>query len=108
MDYLAKKWMVMILLELYKGNEWKRFSEIMAGMKEITPKVLSDRLKELEKEGLVENRVIATSFPVRSEYRLTPSAVELMDVIHDLKLWALRWKVDNEACKGQMCNICTL
>ncbi|MDY0293204.1 MAG: helix-turn-helix domain-containing protein [Candidatus Methanomethylophilaceae archaeon] len=108
MDYLAKKWTIMILLELHKGREWKRFSELKASMKDITPKVLSSRLKELEDEGLVENRMDSTAFPVRSEYRLTESGKDLMNVIHDIKMWALRWKIQNEPCKHLDCRLCVL
>ncbi|MDR0888185.1 MAG: helix-turn-helix transcriptional regulator [Candidatus Methanoplasma sp.] len=108
MDYLAKKWTIMILLEMYKGKEWKRFSELKVSLADITPKVLSERLKELEDEGLVENRVDVTSFPPRSEYRLTEPSMELMEVVHDLKLWALRWKINNEPCKNQDCRLCVL
>ena len=112
MDYIAKRWTIMILLELYKGSngetEWKRFSELKISMDDITPKMLSERLKELESEGLVENKVDATSFPIRSEYRLTESAKELMPIIHDVKIWALKWKIDNEPCKNQDCRLCML
>jgi len=77
-------------------------------MKDVTAKILSERLKELEREGLVENRVDSTSFPIKSEYRLTPASLELMDVVYDLKMWALKWKVDNEPCKEQDCKLCIL
>ena len=87
MDYLSKKWTVLILLELSKGEEWKRFSELKTSMKEITPKVLSERLKELESEGLIEHRVDASEFPVRSEYRLTECSLELIDIVRDIKMW---------------------
>jgi len=107
-DYLAKKWTLMILLELYKGKEWKRFTEIKNSMKEITPKMLSERLAELEMEGLVENRIDASSFPVRSEYRLTGPGTELITVIHDLKKWALKNKIVNSTCANQDCKICIL
>ncbi|MDR2846099.1 MAG: helix-turn-helix transcriptional regulator [Candidatus Methanoplasma sp.] len=108
MGYLGKKWAVMILLELYKGDEWKRFSDLKDCLSNITSKMLSERLKELEKEGLVENRVDTTTFPIKSEYRLTEPSLELMPVIHALKLWALNWKVDNEPCKDQNCKLCRL
>lgn len=108
MDYLSKKWTIMIILELYKGEEWKRFNELKNSMKDVTPKILSERLKELETQGLVENRVDASSFPVKSEYRLTPASLELMDVVHDLKMWALKWQISNEPCKNQDCRICIL
>jgi DNA-binding HxlR family transcriptional regulator len=108
MDYLAKKWTIMILLEMYKGKEWKRFSELKGSMAEITPKMLSERLRELEEEGLVENRVDVSVFPPRSEYRLTEPSLELICVIHGIKMWALRWKVINEPCRNQDCRLCKL
>lgn len=109
MDYLAKRWTILILLELHKGDEeWKRFSTVRNSMKDITPKVLSERLKDLEKEGLVERRVDASSFPVKSEYRLTESGSELVDAIKSIKYWALKWKINNEPCKMQDCRKCTL
>lgn len=112
MAYLSKKWSMLILLELYKRGDdtegWMRFSEIRFSMSDITPKILSERLKELEGEGLVEKRVTVDSFPIKSEYRLTESALELMAVVHDLKMWALKWKIDNIPCMKQDCRNCTL
>lgn len=112
MAYLSKKWSMLILLELYKRGDdtegWMRFSEIRISMSDITPKILSERLKELEGEGLVEKRVTVDSFPIKSEYRLTESALELMAVVHDLKMWALKWKIDNVPCMKQDCRNCTL
>ena len=109
MDYLAKRWTILILLELHKGEqEWKRFSMIRGSMKDITPKVLSERLKDMESEGLVEKRVDATSFPVKSEYRLTEAGEELVEAIKQIKYWALKWKISNNACLMQDCKKCTL
>ena len=108
MEYLSKKWTILILLELYKGNDWKRFSEIKAKMREITPKILSERLKELEDQGLLEKRVDTSVFPIRSEYKLTQSGIELMDAVKCIKMWALKWKIDNEPCMNKDCVVCTL
>jgi DNA-binding HxlR family transcriptional regulator len=74
----------------------------------ITAKVLSARLKELEEEGLVEKMVDAGSVPVRSEYTLTGSGLGLVEVIREIKRWALRWKIDNLACGAQDCHDCVL
>ncbi|NLU46223.1 MAG: helix-turn-helix transcriptional regulator [Euryarchaeota archaeon] len=112
MDYVAKKWTVMILLSLYKdgggGTDWKRFTEIKNGLGVITPKMLSKRLRELEEEGLVENRINKSVYPVKSEYRLTEPALELMAIVQDLKFWALKWKLDNIPCSEQDCRLCKL
>ena len=107
--YIARKWTLLILLELYKGKgHTRRFSELKRCLSGITQKVLSARLKELEKEGLVENRVDGASFPVRSEYTLTESGLEIINIVKDMKRWALKWKITNIECSCQDCSECVL
>jgi len=107
--YIARKWSLLILLELYKGaGHTRRFSELKSCLDGITQKVLSARLKELEKEGLVENRVDSSSFPVKSEYSLTDSGLEIINIVKDMKRWALKWKITNIECGGQDCRECVL
>ena len=105
--YLSKRWTLLIILELYKGEKYtRRFSDLRDALAGITPKVLSERLKELEKEGIISRRVDATAFPVRSEYGLTDSGLELVDVIRGVKRWALKWKITNIPCGLQDCKAC--
>ena len=107
--YIARKWTLLILLELYKGDgHTRRFSELKNCLGGITQKVLSIRLKELEREGLIENIVDKTSFPVKSEYALTKSGLEIIDIIKDMKRWALKWKITNIECSCQDCSNCVL
>jgi transcriptional regulator, MarR family len=107
--YLSKKWMLLIILELYKGEAYtRRFSELRLTLDGITPKVLSERLKELEDERIIIRKVDATTFPVRSEYTLTESGLDLVGVIRDIKRWALKWKIDNLPCGEQDCKDCIL
>ena len=107
--YLGKKWTLLIILELYKGEGYtRRFTEVKDQLPGITAKVLSTRLKELEGEGLVERRVEAGIVPIRSEYTLTASGLGLIEVIKEIKQWALRWKIDNLACGAQDCHDCML
>jgi len=107
--YLTKKWTLLIILELYKGDRYtRRFSDLKDSLGGITQKILSERLKELEVEGLLTKTVDATSFPVRSEYTLTESGLEIVAVIRIIKKWALKWKIDNIPCGEQDCRICVL
>ncbi len=109
LTYLGKKWTLLVLLEFYKGTEYtRRFSELKDALPGITSKVLSARLKELEEEGLIWKQVEASTFPVKSEYGLTESGVEIIDVIREIKRWALKWKIDNIACGSQDCRDCVL
>lgn len=107
--YIARKWTLLILLELYKGTDHtRRFSELKSCLPGITQKVLSARLKELEKEGLIENRIDSTAFPVKSEYTLTDSGLEIIDIVKGMKRWALKWKISNIECSCQDCSECVL
>lgn len=107
--YLTKKWTLLIILELFKGDNYtRRFSELKDRLPEITAKVLSERLQKLEAEGIVSKKVDASVVPIRSEYMLTESGIELMEVIRGIKYWALKWKIDNIPCGSQECKRCKL
>lgn len=107
--YLTKKWTLLIILELYKGQGYtRRFSELRDALDGITPKVLSERLKELEEEGILTRDVDATAFPVKSEYTLTKSGLEIVGVIRCIKHWALKYKIENISCGQQDCKVCLL
>jgi DNA-binding HxlR family transcriptional regulator len=107
--YLSKRWTLLIILELYKGGgNTRRFSELRDALAGITPKVLSERLRELEHEGIVTRHVDQTAFPVRTEYTLTESGIEIIEVIRTIKYWALKWKIDNIPCGEQDCKDCVL
>ncbi|MDR0439293.1 MAG: helix-turn-helix transcriptional regulator [Methanocalculaceae archaeon] len=107
--YLTKKWTLLIILELFKGNNHiRRFSELKDRLPEITAKVLSERLKELEVEGIISKNINATIVPIRSEYTLTESGIELMEVVRGVKYWALKWKIENLPCDSQECEFCKL
>lgn len=106
-DIIGRKWCLLVLLELCKGDRIKRYSAIRKRLPDITPKVLSARLKELEKEGLVKKRVYAQS-PLRCEYCLTESGEDIIRIIKGIKEWALKWKIKNKICEGRNCKNCSL
>ena len=107
--YLTKKWTLLIILELYKGSDnTRRFSELKDAISDITPKILSERLKELEEEGIVTKKIDTTAFPVKCEYTLTESGLDLIEIIRTIKTWALKWKIENIPCGQQDCKVCVL
>jgi DNA-binding HxlR family transcriptional regulator len=67
-----------------------RFSELAQAVPEISDRLLSERVKELESRGLVARTVYAGP-PVRVEYSLTPMGRELGPAIGELTSWARRW-----------------
>ncbi|KKE79928.1 MULTISPECIES: winged helix-turn-helix transcriptional regulator [Bacillaceae] len=84
MGLLSKRWVGLILFELLQGP--KRFSEMETDLP-ISGRLLSDRLKTLEKEGIVK-RTIYSEFPVRIEYSLSDKGKALEPVIKEIQNWA--------------------
>jgi DNA-binding HxlR family transcriptional regulator len=107
-DFISKKWTLLILLELYKTQGIKRYSELKHSLPDITPKILSSRLRELEKQGLVTKTMITDGFPIRCEYTLTESGKDFIRIIKEIKKWSLQWKYKNKACMQQDCKQCEL
>lgn len=108
-NFIGKRWTLLILLELYKGSsKCKRYFQLKNSLPEITPKILSARLKELEKEGLVIKNIDAKTFPVKCEYSLSKSGEDFIKIIKYIKSWALRWKIKNIVCQSSNCKECEL
>jgi DNA-binding HxlR family transcriptional regulator len=108
-DFIGRQWTLLILLELYREKTRpKRYSEIKRQLPKITPKILSLRLKELEKEGLLNKKVDAKQFPIKCEYTLTKSGKDFINIIKDIKRWALKWKTENKICQRTDCQNCKL
>ncbi len=67
-----------------------RFSEIAQSVPELSDRLLSERMKELEARGIVERTVISGP-PVRVEYGLSRMGSELEPALSELQRWAKRW-----------------
>ena len=65
---IGKKWTVLIIREILRGH--KQFNRFLEKIEGITPKVLTERLRELEQLGIIK-REIVSEYPVRVEYSLT-------------------------------------
>jgi len=84
-ELVGKRWTGAILLVLLDGP--LRFSEIRQLVPDLSDRLLSERLKELEAEDIVERRVLDGS-PVRVEYGLTEKGMALEPAVRALKAWA--------------------
>ena len=89
-EVLGKKWALLILKNL-STKEAIRFNELKKVLSGISSTVLSERLFELEGEGLVSKKIYA-QIPPKVEYSLTTRAKELEVILKDLGKWASRWK----------------
>lgn len=88
MAILERRWMGLVLRALIGGP--RRFNEILAAVPGITDTLLTQRLRELESNRLVERRVLAGP-PVRVEYELTEAGRDLERVLREIAAWAHRW-----------------
>jgi DNA-binding HxlR family transcriptional regulator len=87
-ELIGKRWTGAILRALRFGHT--RFSDISDAIPGLHDRVLSERLKELEHEGVIERDVIPAT-PVRIEYRLTAKGADLDDVMDAITDWAAKW-----------------
>jgi DNA-binding HxlR family transcriptional regulator len=88
-ELIGKRWTGAIVCALTEGP--MRFGELGKAVPGLSDRLLSQRLRELEEEGLVEREVEAGT-PVRVTYSLTEAGRELDPAIRELKLWARRWR----------------
>jgi DNA-binding HxlR family transcriptional regulator len=65
---IGKKWAVLIIREMFRGT--RQFNRILENIEGITPKVLTERLRELEKFGIIKRRIVS-EYPIKVEYELT-------------------------------------
>ena len=89
-EVLGKRWSLHILKNL-STNGIIRFNELKRLIPEISSTVLSQRLLELEREGLISKKIYS-EIPVRVEYSLTPRTKELETILQQLNDWINKWK----------------
>ncbi|HEU4739525.1 MAG TPA: helix-turn-helix domain-containing protein [Solirubrobacterales bacterium] len=88
-ELIGKRWTGAIVVALTERP--MRYRELGKAVPGLSDRLLSQRLRELEEEGLVERQVEAGT-PVRVTYSLTVLGQELDPVLSELKSWARRWK----------------
>jgi DNA-binding HxlR family transcriptional regulator len=93
-EIIGRRWTGAILRALIAGKS--RFNEIRNTVPGLSDRLLSERLKELEAEGIVE-RCVTPSTPVRIDYRLTDKGQALLPIVAAVADWAERW-MPEESC----------
>jgi len=90
-DIISGKWTLLILRDLSKGVN--RFSALERSLNGISPKTLSERLKSLEKAGIVTRKSFA-EVPPRVEYNLTGMGWDLIPLIDHMRDYGSKWLSD--------------
>ncbi len=89
MHIIGKKWTALVIRDLATGT--KRYCELERLLDNISPRVLSQRLDELEQQKIVKRDVIA-QVPVRVEYSLTEKGKDLVKVIDSMSAWGRQYQ----------------
>ncbi len=88
MEILSKRWTAMIVYQLLSGPQ--RFACVERSLPNLSGKVLSERLKELEAEGIIRRDVYPET-PVRIEYKLTDKGYALAPLFDNIQNWSSNW-----------------
>ena len=96
-ELIGKRWTGAVVKALIPGSA--RFNQLLAGIPGISDRVLTERLRELESEGIVE-RLVDPGPPVRVSYRLTARGHALEPVLASVSQWAERWLEPAAAAVG--------
>lgn len=82
---VSDRWTVLVLLALKDGT--RRFNEIRRALRDVSQKMLTQTLRKLEADGVIDREVIAT-VPTTVNYTLTPTGRSLLTIVEDLERWA--------------------
>lgn len=100
-ELIGRRWTGAIVRALLSGVV--HFSELARVIPDLSDRMLSERLKELEAEGVVARRVVPST-PVRVEYHLTEKGRALAPVLDAIGQWAGEWlhgPPENTACESE-------
>lgn len=84
LNFISDKWKILIIRDLLTGT--KRFNELKKSLAPVTQKMLTQQLREMENDGII-NRKVYLVVPPRVEYSLTKLGYSLKPVIEAMKKW---------------------
>lgn len=93
LEFIFDKWKVLIIRDLMTGT--KRFSELKKSLSPVTQKMLTQQLREMETDGLI-NRKVYPVVPPKVEYSLTELGLSLKPVIDAMRTWGNELKEKNK------------
>jgi DNA-binding HxlR family transcriptional regulator len=92
-EIIGAKWTALLVHDLSEGP--RRFSELEHSCAGISPRTLSERLRALEDEGILQRQSYPES-PPRVEYELTSKGEALLPIISEMRTFGHEWLVDAE------------
>jgi DNA-binding HxlR family transcriptional regulator len=100
-EILGDRWCLLLVREMLRGVD--RFNELQRSVPGISRSILTQRLRHLEREGIVRRRVEVDGRS--TDYRLTDAGRELGGVVGALNDWGTRWRIPDGAADGQSADV---
>jgi DNA-binding HxlR family transcriptional regulator len=94
LDVIGDRWTILIIRDLVLGRSGK-FNDLLESLRGISPNLLAQRLKRLEREGILE-RFFYNDHPPRAEYRFTEIGKDLGSVVRALAKWGYEHRLTGE------------
>lgn len=91
LDVIGDRWTILVLRDVAHGIT--KYSDMLESLAGISPNLLAQRLKRLEKEGVLE-RSFYSDHPPRAEYKLTKKGRDLMPVLSSMAEWGYQYQLD--------------
>jgi DNA-binding HxlR family transcriptional regulator len=107
---LGKRWAILVLQELIasKNPKGAQFGELHRTISWVSPKVLTQRLREFEKEGIVDRIVDTTIMPARVHYALTKKGKDFTPILDGMQQWGIQHGGDRTiGCLGEGTTNCS-
>ena len=90
-ELIGRRWMGAILRVLMSDGP-RRFNELLAAIPDLSDRLLTERLRELTEQEIVERVPAPDISPIAIQYRLTKSGCDLEVVVRAISAWARRWR----------------
>jgi DNA-binding HxlR family transcriptional regulator len=101
---LGKKWSLLLLEEL-RCSEKSSFNDLSKKLSSITNKQLSDKLRDLQINGVIQKEILNDS-PMRVQYSLTQKGLDLQEIFSSMKRWAVKYNMVEDICLETNCVEC--
>ena len=111
---LGKRWAILVLQELLasKNPKGAQFGELHRTISWVSPKILTQRLREFEREGIVNRIVDTTIMPARVHYSLTEKGLDFAPILDHMQGWGIKYGGEKTVgCLGNgisNCSKCTI
>lgn len=89
---IGGRWKIAVLWYLFQGVQ--RFSELQRALTGVTQKVLTEQLRELERDGIIARKIFA-EVPPKVEYSITPLGLTLKPVVEEMHKWGTGYLLES-------------